>query len=326
MESTALRYHQHGSPEEVLQKDTLPLPPLQSGQLLVQMIAAPINPSDLGSVAGSYGKLAQLPTVGGFEGVGEVIETGENTSLTPGQTILFPRGVGTWRDKAVIDEKNIISVPAKVPPEQAAMATINPPTALLLLENFIELQKGDWIIQNAGNSAVAHYVTQLCQARGVRTINLVRDESWIEPLKKIGADAVFIDSVDVPEQVRQLTEGNLPKLALNSVGGESAIGLVKCLADHGTHVTFGGMTSDDIRFPTRALVFHNIRLVGFWLQHWRQSTTAEERQTLMDRVFELLADGTLHAPIEKTYPLAEFKDAIQRASAPHRQGKILFKP
>ncbi len=325
METTALRYHQHGSPEQVLQLDTIPVPPPGPGQILARMLFAPINPSDLGSIAGSYGDLPALPAIAGREGLAEIVETGPETTLLPGQRILFPEGTGAWRELATLDEKNIIPVPDDIPPEQAAMATINPPTALLLLEKFVDLRPGDWIIQNAANSAVGHHIIQLCRARGIRTINLVRRESLSEPLKKIGADSVLLDNPDAPQKVRELTAGQLPKLALNSVGGHSAIGLTKCLADGGTHVTYGGMTSDPVRFPIRALIFHDIRLLGFWRSRWAKTTSPTEIQSLMTHVFDLLKTKILSAPIEKTYSLADHKTALPHA-ATSRTGKILLKP
>src|SRR5690606_24800210 len=144
--------HRHGSPEQVLQADNLSIPAPGPGEILARMLFAPINPSDLGSIAGSYGELPHLPAIGGREGLAEIVETGPETALQPGQRILFPEGVGTWREYAILSKTDVIPVPEQTPPEQAAMATINPPTALLLLEKFVDLRPGDWIIQNAGNS------------------------------------------------------------------------------------------------------------------------------------------------------------------------------
>jgi mitochondrial enoyl-[acyl-carrier protein] reductase / trans-2-enoyl-CoA reductase len=54
------------------------------------------------------------------------------------------------------------------------MLRINPPTALLLLEDHVALQPGDWVIQNVANSAVGRHVIVLAKARGLRTVDVVR--------------------------------------------------------------------------------------------------------------------------------------------------------
>lgn len=321
-----LRFHQFGDPTKVLRLETEPVRAPGSGQVTVRLLASPVNPSDLGTIAGSYGQLPELPAVPGREGVGEVVEKGPDTdALTIGQRVLLPEGTGGWRERIAADADRLVAIPHNVPVEQAAMATINPPTALLLLDTFVRLEPGDWVIQNAANSAVGHYVIQLCHARGVRTLNIVRRPAWIERLKAIGADEVLLENEpDLPRRVAEITADRRPRLALNSVGGHSASTLIKCLGDGGTHVTFGGMTGEPVRFPTRYLIFNEVRLVGFWLHRWKTQAPPEKKRAVQEEIFKLMADKTLHAPIEATFPLASFAEAIDRASASGRTGKVLF--
>jgi mitochondrial enoyl-[acyl-carrier protein] reductase / trans-2-enoyl-CoA reductase len=326
MENTALSFHSHGPFEEVLHLETESAPVPGPRQVLLRMLAAPINPSDLGSIAGTYGELPHLPAVAGREGVAEVVSTGPGVSLPPGQRVLIPDGAGAWQTFLAADVDSLMEIPPELPLEQAAMASINPPTALLLLESFASLSPGSWVIQNAANSGVGHHIIQLCRERGIRTINLVRNKEWMEPLRAAGADAVLLDGPEVPEQVRKLTGNDRPLLGLNSVGGNSAMGLIKSLAEGGTLVTFGGMTGESVRFPTRYLIFNDIRLVGFWLHRWKKTHSREEHLQLMNRVFDLLRKGILRAPVEKTYPLHEFHAALHHASAPGRRGKIVLTP
>lgn len=325
MENVALRYHRHGPAQEVLQKESPAWPKMRAGEVLLRMLASPINPSDIGSITGSYGELPSLPAVAGREGVAEVVEAPEADRLRPGQRVLLPEGIGAWCSVLAAKADELLPVPETVPVEQAAMAAINPLTALLLLRSFVELKPGEWIIQNAANSAVGHYIIELCRARGIHSINLVRDLKWREPLQSAGGEAVLLDDPDVPKQVERRTGGQRPRLALNSVGGNSAIGLVKCLADGGTMVTFGGMTGEAVRFPTRYLIFNDVRLAGFWVHRWKKQHSAQERRELMAEVLDFMAAGVLHAPVERTYPLEEFSEALEHASAPGRRGKILFR-
>lgn len=305
--------------------EKLPVPQLRTGQVLLRLLAAPVNPSDLGTIGGSYGELPPLPAVAGREGVGEVIASAaEELGLRPRDRVLLPESGGTWQQFKIAHADELIRVPSEVPVEQAAMAGINPPTALLLLDSFVQLRKGDWVIQNAANSAVGHLVIQLCHQRGLRTVNVVRSPEWIEPLKAIGGDTVLVEGAELPEQVRKAVADRPPRLALNSVGGNSAAHLIKCLAPAGTLVTFGGMTGEPVRFPTRYLIFNDVRLVGFWLHRWKASHSAGEVRDLLADVFRLMGDGVLQAPVEKAYTLTDYRAAVEHAGRPGRRGKVLL--
>jgi trans-2-enoyl-CoA reductase len=83
---------------------------------------------------------------------------------------------GTWRTHAVVQADHVVKVPRSpsLTALQAATLAINPCTAYRMLRDFVELQKGDYIIQNAANSAVGQYVIQLARVWGYRTVNIVR--------------------------------------------------------------------------------------------------------------------------------------------------------
>ena len=69
------------------------------------------------------------------------------------------------------------------------MMAVNPATAWHMLNSFVKLQPGEWVLQNAGNSAVGHNVAAIAKSMGLRTVNLVRREDQIGPLLAAGADA-----------------------------------------------------------------------------------------------------------------------------------------
>jgi NADPH:quinone reductase-like Zn-dependent oxidoreductase len=189
----------------------------------------------------------------------------------------------------------------------------------------VDLQPGDWVLQNAGNSAVGLSVIQMARALGLRTISQVRRESLVEPLCALGADHVVLEGTDWPKRVQEMTGGAPVKLALNSIGGESATDQIKVLGEGGTQVTFGGMVGDKVRFPTRFLIFNDVRLVGFWWDKFCKTQGPVEVRAVMDEVYAMMQDGRLQLPIEATFPLDEVQAAIARDKAP-RLGKVLLRP
>lgn len=322
----AIRHHSFGKPEEVLKLEEVSVPEPQVGQARVRLLAATINPSDYGMIGGSYGRLRELPATAGREGVGVVDALGEGVSgLAVGDHVRFPGEEGAWCEYACAPAGDLLVVPADVPVEQAAISFINPPTAYCLLHEIVDLAPGSWVVQNAGNSAVGLSVIQMAHAMGLKTISQVRREELIEPLKAMGADHVVIDGSDWSKRAKELTGGEPIRLALNSIGGASATDQIKVLGDSGTQVTFGGMVGDLVRFPTRFLIFNDVRLVGFWWDEWSRRHGVERVREVMDAVYAMMGSGQLQLPIEETYAFKDFAAALAHDKQP-RLGKVLLQP
>ncbi len=322
----AIRYHEYGKPREVLRIEDISIPEPGKGEVLVRMDFSAINPSDYGMIEGSYGSLRDLPAVAGREGVGTITELGSEVTLFQcGQCVRFPGEMGAWQRYAIVEESSLLLVPHDIPMEQAAVSFINPPTAYCLLNEIVDLKPEDWVLQNAGNSAVGLSIIQMAKARGIRTISQVRRAELIEPLKEMGADEVVVEGSGWGKGVQELTGGASIALALNSIGGESAMDQIKVLSDGGTQVTFGGMVGDFVRFPTRYLIFNNVRLVGFWWDQWVKRKGPAARAEIMNGVYDLMRRGTLKIPIEAVYSLDEIQEAITHDKQP-RLGKVLLRP
>ncbi|MCG8527752.1 MAG: 2-enoyl thioester reductase domain-containing protein [Opitutales bacterium] len=320
-----LIYRSFGKPLEVLELESAPIPEPQENEALIKLEYANINPSDMGMIGGSYGKLAELPATAGREGVGTILSIkGDTNGLSAGDRVRYPESAGTWQSHCTAPTADLFKIPSSIDPEQAAALFINPPTALMLLKSFVDLKEGDWIIQNAGNSSVGTWVIQLAAAMGYKTINLVRRESLFGPLEELGADVVLVDEDDYPKKLKELTGGASPKLALNSIGGNSVSRMIKCLGESGVCVTFGGMVGDPVRFPTRFLIFNDVQLRGFWMDKWTRTHSKEDLANLYQELFEWIEKHNIHTPIQEVFELKDFSKAIKAFSKP-RMGKILFK-
>ena len=321
----AICHHEFGLPLEVLRLEDVQQAEPQIGEVRVRLLAATINPSDYGMIGGSYGRLRELPAVAGREGVGVVDAIGRGvTSVGVGARVRFPEA-GAWQETACMAAADVLLVPADVPVDQAAFSFINPPTAYCLLQKMVDLAPGSWVLQNAGNSTVGLAVIQMAKVLGFKTISQVRREELIAPLKALGADHVVIEGSGWAKQVNELTGGEPIQLALNSIGGASASDQIKALGEGGTQVTFGAMVADLVRFPTRFLIFNDVRLVGFWWDQWSQKAGAQGLNQVMSAVYAMMRDGKLKLPVEATYSFAEYEAAIKHDQQP-RLGKVLLKP
>lgn len=300
-------------------------PALAKGQALVAVVAAAINPSDVLTLTGQYGVLPPLPAVGGSEGVGRVVALGpETTGVSVGQLVLL-RG-GTWSTHVVAEAQRLIALPDGADPQQLAMLTVNPPTASLMLSEFVTLGAGDWVIQNVANSAVGSYLVQLAKLRGYLTVNIVRREGAVDGVKALGGDVVLVDGDDLPKRVKAAVAGAPIRLGIDAVGGKATERLGNCLSEGATLVNYGSMSGESCIVSTRATIFNDIALRGFWLVHWFKRSTREAQAALYGELTRLIATGKLHARIAATYPVEQIKEAIIAAAAGERDGKVLIVP
>jgi len=321
----AVVYETHGNPTDVLHVESRPVPTPAAGEVIVKMRAAPINPADLNQIEGKYPVRAVLPATPGFEGAGIVVDVGaEVKGFTSGALVILPHSVGTWRDAVAVNADELIVIPTGIQPVHAAMLKINPMTAWRLLHDYVNLERGDWLIQNAANSAAGRAVIQIARELGYKTVNVVRRSELIEELRADGGDVVLVDSENLRKEIKDLIADVPIRLGLNAVGGESALRLANCLAPGSTMVTYGAMSLQPLKIPNGLLIFKDLRFRGIWINKWYDNATPAERMEAFQHLFEMAKRGLLQTKVEKAYPLSEVKAAVAHAARGQRSGKIIF--
>jgi trans-2-enoyl-CoA reductase len=318
-------YETHGNPADVLRVESRPWPTPTAGEVIVKMRAAPINPADLNQIEGKYPVRAELPATPGFEGAGVVVELGPGVANIPiGALVILPHNTGTWRDAVAVKAGELVIVPAGIQPVHAAMLKINPMTAWRLLHDYVDLGRGDWLIQNAANSAAARAVIQIAHELGYKTVNVVRRSELIDELRAEGGDLVLVDGENLRHEVQDAIGGPPIRLGLNAVGGESALRLANCLAPGSTLVTYGAMSLQALKIPNGLLIFKDLRFRGIWINKWYDNATPAQRMEAFQHLFEMAKRGLLQTKVEQAYPLTEAKTAVAHAARGQRSGKIIF--
>ena len=289
------------------------------GQALIGVEFSPIDLSDLLVVSGAYPFRPSLPSVIGNEGVGRILAVGPGVdNVAVGDRVLTPLYGLAWAERIVVPAGELFALPADVDPQQLAMLTINPPTAGLLLSEFVDLAAGDWIVQNAANSGVGRAVIAFAKARGFKTINLVRRTELIVELKALGGDLVIVDAPEGLNLAKDTLGPAAPRLAIDGVGGPSAATLINLLGRDGTLVAYAALGKAPIAISAMALIFKRISVRGFFLS---DPEHAAKTAPLIVQAAELLRAGRLHAPVAATYPLSAIKDAVAHVQ---RGGKVLL--
>jgi len=322
-----LVFHQTGDPAQVLRLQTecsVPQAPA-AGHVRVRILAAPINPADLNTIEGTYGVKLNLPATPGIEGCG-VVEASGCSDFAPGDKVIFLRRAATWASHATVLGSSLYRLPPLIDPLQAAMLKVNPATAWRLLHGFTPLAHGETIVQNVGNSGVGRCVIQIASGLGIRTISFVRRPQLIAELESLGADHVFLDDDSGHAAAKQVLGGAQAALAFNAVGGDSALRLMKLLREGACHITYGAMARQPVTVPNGMLIFRDIQVRGLWVSRWIENARSDEvAQTYLELATRVVT-GNLVQPVDSTYSLEAFPEALTRNGATGRSGKVLFVP
>jgi NADPH:quinone reductase-like Zn-dependent oxidoreductase len=231
-----------------------------------------------------------------------------------------------WAQRRRVAADDVLAIPPGTDLLQAAMLRINPPTALLLLADVVDLVPGDWVIQNVANSAVGRLVIRLAQERELRTVNVVRRESLCAELTALGADVCVVDGPDLAAIVKARTGGAAIRLGLDAVSGRATARLSACLGDGGVVCNYGSMSGEDPLMPRAKLVGDGQTLVGFILGRALATRSLPEIRAIYAELGEQVQQGLLTAPVERVYPIEDIQAAVAHAERGERGGKILVAP
>jgi NADPH:quinone reductase-like Zn-dependent oxidoreductase len=326
--SRALLFSVCGDPLSVLEMCNLETRSLNEEEVLVRMLASPINPADLNYIHGFYGHQPEsndLKHSSGMEGVG-YIEASSDENLKIGNKVIVLQGIGTWSDYMILPSHFVLPIEENLSLYQLSMLKVNPMTAFRILNDFVKLKPGDWIIQNASNSGVGEMIIQLAAFFDIRTINLVRKKVEREAgLTEIGADIVLEegDPNDL-KIIKEISDLNKPKLAINAVGGSSAGTLISLLGKGGKLVTYGGLSMKNIQVNASQLIFKNISIHGFWLSEWIKSKPYLEVLEDYNILATIIKESKLIQSIDSVFDLEGYKNAVERAQTEYRNGKVIF--
>ncbi|KAF0312014.1 Enoyl-[acyl-carrier-protein] reductase, mitochondrial [Amphibalanus amphitrite] len=316
-----LEFKEYGDPMEVISKVEEEISDdLQPNEVLVKMLAAPLNPADINTVQGKYAvKPDSFPAVLGNEGVGEVLACGSKVKHTGvGDWVIpFLNQFGTCRSHAIAPEDDVVKIRKTVPLVEAATMSVNPCTAFRMLNDFVTLDDNDVVIQNGANSAVGQAVIQMCRVYGYRSVNIVRSRDDLDELKEyltgLGANVILTEEELRTTQLFKSGELPRPRLGLNCVGGASATEVARQLAPSGTLVTYGAMSRAPLTVPTAQLIFSDLRIRGFWMTHWtRTHSVSRARWEMLDEMQTLCDQGYFKAPRHELVHIDEWREAVRR--------------
>ena len=150
----------------------------------------------------------------------------------------------------------------------------------------------------------------------------IRDS--VKPLLDAGADVVLVEGADLTERAADAI-GDAPlELILDAVAGEPVAQLASLLKIGGQIISYTARARQPVSIPVVDLIFRGLSVHGYWVNLWLQRTPRDTVGQIYRELATLVADGTLSAPVEATYALADHREAIANAARNDRKGKVLF--
>jgi len=300
-------FMKNGGPE-VMQYGEVPDPVAGPGQVLVDVHAASVNGADWKVRAGSYAPITTFPYVPGrdFSGVVSALGVGV-TDFKVGDPVF---GVVEQTADACYAEKVAIKVAivARKPDslthvEAAALALIGL-TALVSIEDTLQLKSGETILIQGGAGGVAGFAVQLAKHIGARVITTASAANH-DYVRKLGADQV----IDYTKQdVAKVVSGC--DAVFDTVGGDTVKGSFAVLKPGGRAAFIGsGPTAPA---SPRSDVASLRPKVGRDRAH-------------LERTAALVTGGAVRVPEIKVYPLSEAAAAHRVSEGRHLRGKLVFK-
>jgi NADPH:quinone reductase-like Zn-dependent oxidoreductase len=308
-----------GEPPVVAERDA-PVP--GDGEVLVEVLAAPITPLDVLCATGTsyFGKPA-TPYVPGVQGVGRV---GGRVVWFPASAGMAP-GDGSMAEQAVAPEPDLVALPEGADPVLVAALGLSAVAAYMALNWRGELTAGEQVIVLGAGGVVGQAAVQLARTAGARRVIAgARSEAAQTQARKAGADAVVaLDTDDVDELARRFTaaaDGPVD-LVLDPLFGVPAAAAARALRPHGRLVNLGSSAGETCPLDSSTLRGRSLRLLGYT----NNALTREQRAAAVTAVAEHAARGRLTVAHE-VVPLADAGAAWQRQAEGRTDGRIVLRP
>lgn len=306
----AIEIHTYGGDEVITMNPNKPVPAVSSGQLLIKMHAAGVNPVDWKIRAGYLQQMRPLnfPVTLGmdFSGTVEMVGAGvsnfKKDEEVYGMTNFFSGGTGTFAKYFLVDAAAIAHKPKNISFLEASVLPMAGVSALQALVDYMRLSRGQKILIHGGNGGIGTVAIQLAKHLGAYVATTVREENKLF-VHKLGADEV----IDYKTQRFENLLKNYDAV-FDTIGGDIYRNSFKILKKNGIIVSM--------------LEQPNIELMKqYGVNAIAESTDVNNRR--LTQLADLVEHNEIKVHIAKTFSLAQTREALAYLENEHPQGKVV---
>jgi NADPH:quinone reductase-like Zn-dependent oxidoreductase len=315
-------------------------PKISDHDVLIKIKVTGVNPIDHFVVSGALPKVDPLPHIPGAESSGIIEEVGSHVNrnnITKGDRVVIHNKVfdgtcdmclngldmicrnggligaitnGGFAEYISVPDRNVFKIPDDLDWDIAASLPVTSLTPYHALKEQASLKLNEYLLIFGASGNTGMIAVQLGKKMGARVIAVSKD-NWIKT--DFGADYIISDYDKVAEKVKQITQGKMADVVLNSLGVETWDSSFASVGINGRWVTFGGLTGADIKLNVQSLYSKQIKLIG------STGGTRKELRELIDT-----SSKELKIRVWKKFKLEDVKEALQALFAKERDGRILL--
>ena len=308
--------------------------------ILIKVKLAGINPIDHFVVSGALPKIDPLPHIPGAESSGIIEEVGShinNNNFKKGDRVVVHNKVfdgtcdmclngldmlcrnggligaitnGGFAEYIGVPERNVFKIPDDMDWDLAASLPVTSLTPYHALKE-ASLKVNEFLLVFGASGNTGMVAVQLGKKMGAKVIGVSKD-NWIKT--DFGADYIINDYGKVVENVKNITQGKMADVVVNSLGIGTWDSSFASVGINGRWVAFGGLTGADVKLNVQALYSKQIKLIG------STGGTRKELQELID----ISSSKQLKVRVWKKFNLEDTKEALQSLFAKERDGRILL--
>ncbi|MEZ5872001.1 MAG: zinc-binding dehydrogenase [Nitratireductor sp.] len=311
-----------------LDGETVPVPTPGPGQVLVKLIQATINPSDLHFIKGEYGIPRVKGTPAGFEGCGTVVAAGAGAEKLVGQRVGFvATASGAWAEYAVTDATSCVPVHDAVADKDAAALFVNPLTAIAMFAE-VKTAGSKSFIMSAAASQLCKLIAGLAREEGYSAISLVRRDDQIAHLSELGAAHVLnVTAPDFKQRIGDIIKNEKPRMFLDAVADQVSSDLFFAMPSRAQWVVYGKLSPElPVLSQPGQFIFLDKEIRGFWLTKWLKVSSPQTVMEAGRKVQEMFATGKWSTDVRATVPLRDAHKRLAGELANANTGKVMLVP
>ena len=283
----------------------------QNDKVQIKIISRPLNPSDKMFINGNYRMKPGLPQIAGLEGAGIIEACGKRVDQSLiGKHVVF-RSIGTWAERINLAIAQFRLIPYEMPFEIGCQLSLNTLTAYGLLER-ADLSENQWLVITAASSSLSKQIIQLARIRKIKVIAIVRNDEHRNSLLKLGAKAVInSETQNIEEEINKIVDGAAVNSILDAVGGDLGSRMFNIIGPFGKIIIYGLLNKDNVSFSNGTMVYKNLILEGFGIDHWLNSKGINYVDACWNKILALIISNKLLIDYNKTFKLCDFDEAIR---------------
>ena len=324
MTATRVIMAQQGAPE-VMQFETVDLPPPGEGEVQIRQTAIGLNYMDVYQRSGHYPM--QMPSPLGLEAAGEIVAVGDGvSSLATGDRVVYGGALGAYASARNAPAARVLKIPDGISDDVAAAALMKGMTVEYLLERTYKVQPGDKVLFFAASGGVGQIAGQWGKELGAEMIGVTSGADNCARALDMGyAHAIDRNSEDIVERVKEITGGAGVPVVYDSIGKATFDTSIACLATYGMFVSFGA-TTGEAPAVSPSLLQHSgsLYFTRPTLANYVGPRADLEHSTA--RVFDMILGGKVTVNINQRRPLTEVADAHAELEAGATTGSTIFLP